>query len=779
MAIRSKTSRAALQRWLTDLLCVLTALGATGCFGHMHRDGVAPVLERLPELSRQRPTPLWDVPLDKAEVDLAEFISDDRLLVSTADLSWMAWALVPGEVLLLDAATGAPLWRQPRPDRLARLPLQLVARRPVLLLSDGRAYVALDPATGKEVWTREVKGGGIDLLPDGESILFQDRSDSSLVLAAVRLVDGREAWRLEVGDYPAGEVRVRASAMTDRVVVVGPDVLAVSSQGALLWRTKHPGAASSGTAAFVAGSDVFLLDGSSIVRLGQDGLPSWRATAAGKVQGLLPGDQAVFVLIDTEGGADEVVALDARTGTARWRIGLDARARSSLSTDGRRIFVTTSTGLLAVEAKTGSLAYRAPISTALQAGSLLPDILRVEEQRLILVRETGVLAVEKERGTLLYERVIDGAWPYTVAAKTDKLRRGLTSITPLKDVPKLQAAMASQASTFHYQAAVANQEFVYSLTAQVLRTANTAEKPPALYSPVALQVQIGQTQSRFDAGVAMGQALGNLAVAGMAGLDQGARRGRLATLGAEVAQASIGYQSSLNRNLFVRPVYTPERGWSLALIDLVRGDCASIALAPDSVLSRLAPNLPVSAVDDQGGRLVSKGLGTDPAKVSRYNKASMDGWWDVPFPRLLAFDLRSLPFGPSECGAIAQPQHPAPSTRDIDREFLAAAAKADVAGVTRALDAGAGVNAADAQGLTALMLISEEAMHQAQAKKTIELLLKRDADVLIKDPSGLAAVDHLMLGWPSGPGLKGPYLTLFSAMEQEYFKRQKAQQAPR
>jgi hypothetical protein len=195
----------------------------------------------------------------------------------------------------------------------------------------------------------------------------------------------------------------------------------------------------------------------------------------------------------------------------------------------------------------------------------------------------------------------------------------------------------------------------------------------------------------------------------------------------------------LQGNHYIRPTYIPGRGWSLAVVDLQTGNRADLSLSPDSTLSRVAPNIPAFALDPSGTRIVSKGLGTDAAKLERYNRATADGWWDLPFPSLLAFDVQSLHFYPS--GAARASGTATQSPRPLDLDLLGAASRGDAARVGRALDAGADPNAADEGGVTALMLAAES-IRPFQADEPTRLLLARGASVFRKDASGLTAMDH-------------------------------------
>jgi hypothetical protein len=288
-----------------------------------------------------------------------------------------------------------------------------------------------------------------------------------------------------------------------------------------------------------------------------------------------------------------------------------------------------------------------------------------------------------------------------------------------------------------------------------------------------------QTQHRIEGAIALGQAIQASAQAGASALNATIVQQRLATLKAEVEHAHETHAASLQGNLYVRPAYAPDRGWSLAVVETATGDRADLLLSPDDALSRFAPNLPVFAVDASDRRIVSKGLGFDAARLERYNKATVDGWWDVPFPSLLAFDLRFLGFARRPANGTQTAPVTARSPRQVERELLAAAARGDAAGVTRALDAGADPNAGDEYGATPLMLAAES-VRPYQADEPIRVLLDRGAAVSLKDAGGLTAIDHfaLLSQRLASSAERAAFDALNGAMREEYLNGKKAH-APR
>ena len=184
--------------------------------------------------------------------------------------------------------------------------------------------------------------------------------------------------------------------------------------------------------------------------------------------------------------------------------------------------------------------------------------------------------------------------------------------------------------------------------------------------------------------------------------------------------------------------------------------CRDSPVADNDPLARSAPNLPAFSIDPSGSRIVTKGLGLDPARFETYKKwvyAPSRGTmlpavnWEIPgIPLVLSFDLASLPFGQkSENPAPAQPV--APEKKQLNDQLINAAFQCDLDTVKKTLATGADVNAKDEYGQTALMLAAES-LRVCNQKDIIQTLLKSGADSSIKDPNGWMAADYYsIMGW--------------------------------
>lgn len=218
---------------------------------------------------------------------------------------------------------------------------------------------------------------------------------------------------------------------------------------------------------------------------------------------------------------------------------------------------------------------------------------------------------------------------------------------------------------------------------------------------------------------------------------------------AELNQTFQTHASSLQKGFYIRPFYEQDRGWSLAVVDLKTGKRADVLLSPhNDPLACAAANLPVFAVDATGSLILSKGLGLDPDFETYENLAPggahRPSKWTVPFPSVLALDIKSFRFkeGPGKRTPAVKPV--APEKKKLNDGLRNAAFQSDLEKVKNALDAGADINAVDEYGQTALMLAAES-LRVYNKKDIVALLLDRGADITIKDPEGWTAVEHFFI----------------------------------
>ena len=165
-------------------------------------------------------SPPADRPGDASGGGLA--VSGGRLFVTTAF----------GELVTLDAATGAELWRQDL-DAAATGAPTVVGDTVYVVSRDSRGW-AIDVATGRVRW--DVQGipdgpgvdGGAAPAVAGDLVFFPFNSAE---LVAVSRADGKPVWRAQVAGQRPGRVYARIIDITGDPVVAGDVVYAGNPSG--------------------------------------------------------------------------------------------------------------------------------------------------------------------------------------------------------------------------------------------------------------------------------------------------------------------------------------------------------------------------------------------------------------------------------------------------------------------------------------------------------------------------------------------------------------------
>lgn len=740
------------------LLLIIGQAFVPSMAGQLHRDSVPSMVERLPKLSQGQPKPLWQATIKAQETDFIKFLSKDRVLVGTVATEGLAWGLIPSSIMLLNAVNGETVWTLSRAS--FGYPLQLLATDPVILLQGGRKCVALSPKDGTLVWERAWSGAGPLLLPDGEHIVLLTQKKSSVSLSAVNVKDGNEVWSASVENYPrAKDVVLKAETAGQAVLLVGPEIVAISAKaGQTLWRKPFPGNFGTSAAAIGLGDDLYFIDDASITRSDPaSGNAVWRQDfPRNAVRNLSMSGTSVFVFL-REGGSDgsreTIQALERNTGKPLWKYALAEQTQSAMTIQEGRIYVTTVSQLIGIDASSGSLVFKGAIPPNLQARRLLSDVLRITDDKIIVARESGVMAVRRQDGTLLYAEPVVGGAPFTYDYTMHKLNHALESATPLKKRGEFHEQTLASFSSVQYHAALAHQGAVYQRDLAMARENRALEN----LNRSANDWQSGMVQSQLDASFELGLSAFVSWAASNAEFQSKFRADRTGIMSAEISQALQSQANSLQKDFYIRPCYELDRGWSLVLVNLKTGKRAEILLSPDNdPLARSAPNLPAFSIDPSGSRIVSKGLGLDPARFVTYKKwayAASRGTmapslnWNIPYPLVLSFDLASLPIGQKSENPAPAPKPVAPEKKQLNDQLIKAAFQCDLETVKKTLATGADVNATDEYGQTALMLAAES-LRVCNQKDVIQTLLESGADSLIKDPNGWTAADYYsIMGW--------------------------------
>lgn len=301
---------------------------------------------------------LFKVPVDRADNAFVPATDGQRL-----------YADVNRRIEAFDLGSGARLWSYERP---IGGPSSLVAR-------DGRVFfagdnaVALDAATGREIWRRELDAPGGFAESDGDADAYFTGTNQRSIYA-FRASDGALLWRRQLGvDWPHGGI-VRG------VTVSGDTVYAVLEHN-------------TGINGHIGTGDVFALDrhtGATLwVHHNGDGTGLDIYQSAGRVAGRL--------LLLSANWENDYPALDRFTGTEVWRahgedpyFGMDEAPEVR---GGRAYFASQDQHAQALDLATGRMLWRTRVGSG--AHKVAPCGKR------LLVQDLALSVLDLESGRML------------------------------------------------------------------------------------------------------------------------------------------------------------------------------------------------------------------------------------------------------------------------------------------------------------------------------------------------------------------------------------------
>lgn len=282
----------------------------------------------------------------------------------------------------------------------------------VFIASTDGVVHALDFATGAERWRHELGAevGAASPLAIDASIVVADQAGS---VHALDPETGTERWLTATGGPIAGA----AALSGGRVVVATETGLALAldpASGSVDWQVPLPG----GVGRSIAATDELVycaLTGGLLVALrNSDGSLAWEARVATDGVGGTPTIASDLVFAAAGLGSEDretrgVVALDAATGTERWRLastrGEDMHAPAVL--DGRAYIAGKDATVTAVDVATGRVAWTATTGAPIDA---LPSIWATT--LYVATTPGSLLALDASSGSMLWEVPILGA-PYS------------------------------------------------------------------------------------------------------------------------------------------------------------------------------------------------------------------------------------------------------------------------------------------------------------------------------------------------------------------------------
>jgi outer membrane protein assembly factor BamB len=218
------------------------------------------------------------------------------------------------------STSGHELWRTPltvRGQEASESLPPIISGGVVLAAEDGR-ITALDERTGRTHWTWARGKFVYGMWVNGDSLVVLTDQVTDAVVTALNLGDGHEVWRRAVPHGMLGNVVATQSRRLAWVRGDGAVQLMRMSDGQVLW--SHPGSRSPALIA-ADGQIVFGAKGRVIAYDENTGRASWTIGDAAPDPSLTLVDGNLLSSSQGSGGISptDIVSLDPRTGTTRWR----------------------------------------------------------------------------------------------------------------------------------------------------------------------------------------------------------------------------------------------------------------------------------------------------------------------------------------------------------------------------------------------------------------------------------------------------------------------------
>ena len=282
-------------------------------------------------------------PVARPLVAWKTFVGGESYASPVVGLGEVFVATKSGAVVALSLEDGTEQWSVDVDDYVARSTPAFDGK--TLYVTGGYAIVAIDGATGTEVWRKALRfAGSCSPVVDGDRVYAA--SQEGLVTAFAKDT-GEDLWR-----YANGDLVFSSPALANDTLVladVSGQVTALHAEtGREAWQVKlrsevHATPAIVGGRVFVVTTtpEVVVLDLAS-------GAEIWRTDAGG------PSSPAVANGVVYVGGEDQAVrALDAGSGEERWSTPLGYPIASSPASSGDMVYIASGPSITALDAASG------------------------------------------------------------------------------------------------------------------------------------------------------------------------------------------------------------------------------------------------------------------------------------------------------------------------------------------------------------------------------------------------------------------------------------------
>jgi outer membrane protein assembly factor BamB len=588
--------------WLT------VVLGLGGCAAESRSLLVGTPERVIRQRASRMPASLWQIPLGPALVEDMQILGPDRLLVGLRkdfpDLPNL-------DYMLVDTAKGEVVWRYQRNgDR--SLYYLLFALKDLLLFRIERgktiSLLALDPQTGRQVWTARAEGSGIMQLPvlASSRIMVVNPRGNKVQLTALKLEDGSMVWEKTES---AGN-----SASSPAPIVDGQDIV-------IFYRGIERLSSTDGHRVFLLpdltfnenvpppqleGDDLWAIDSANkMVSLNaSSGKIRWTAVLPGGVSytNIYPYGGRIYLRGITDGGDSKLYSVRRDNGDVVWTYTGKEQSISNLLESSGVLYFGTPTSLVALDASSGKRVFSSLVTTT---GRTFPVRIRKFHDRVVYIGELVVAAYDAKTGALRYRQGVTPICPEChlngLDAAVPRLKEELQGVTgrPAGDLQRLATEEMKK-----YQ----NLANTYASQAQAARSRGDS----LTYSVASMKSAFAQHEAKLQANTAFVYAVLDLGLAVRRALETAAIKTSIERQ--ELFRKSI--LSAYDKAESEEYVYRPHLEWvsaedsftTLSIVHLPSGKRRETYLSPNYLSYGLW-----NVVDFKKGVVYHHGIGMNPS----------------------------------------------------------------------------------------------------------------------------------------------------------------------
>ena len=433
---------------------------ATGCLQTNFQVPVNVSDQNLKAEAEKGKPAAWKLPLGAGRIDDMAFHSPGRLLVSLRKNQSVAGDQY---AMLVDTATGRPVWRYEPADRKGEYS-RIMTARDVIFYSfnhkDKVTLVAVSSKDGTERWATPEMEGPVQFrsVPDQGVVLATRPGEGATTIIAYELDSGTTRWERKFPLPPKSATPPAPVTTLDALWVFygAPEKLSAKN-GRTIWRRDDIRLGDSSPSPQLAGDSLYLIDARGQVhRLSASaGKTVWTmAPPAGvTVTNIFPLNDRVYLRgIDANSKKYPFIAMDRRTGRLLWhRITKEPIVSNLLEHKGRVFFATPS----AVGSRDQASGKRYFEQIITNSGRTYPIHLKRFGDKIVFIGELIVAAVDATSGEKLYSHGLDpvelGASMTSLDGRLEKLQAKQAASSGDSSSGDLAMANFHSGMSRHYQ----------------------------------------------------------------------------------------------------------------------------------------------------------------------------------------------------------------------------------------------------------------------------------------------------------------------------------------